>query len=91
MTPFTGQARLTLGEIIMIERKRRGLSQAQLAEMCHISRALVSLIEDGCTEVRISVLQAIAEAMGFMLVVDMRLKENRIECGRKDSDDEHEK
>ncbi len=77
-----GLMNVTLGEAIAIERKRQGMSQAQLAEKCGISRNSLVLIENGYLGTPISILQKIAEALGFELRVDLLPKHDRIECAR---------
>jgi transcriptional regulator with XRE-family HTH domain len=48
-------------------REKRGLSQAQLADMAEIGRAHLSQIENGAVAARIDTLKAIADALEISL------------------------
>jgi transcriptional regulator with XRE-family HTH domain len=52
-----------LGRHISFIREKRGLSQAQLADMAQIGRAHLSQIENGAVSARIDTIYAIAGAL----------------------------
>ena len=56
-----------LGRRLSALRKRRGLSQTQLADMAGIGRAHLSQIENGAVAARIDTLYAIAEVLELKL------------------------
>jgi transcriptional regulator with XRE-family HTH domain len=56
---------LTLGERIQVQRKRRNLSQAELARRMHVAKNTLNLIEVGRTkDPRIAQIIAIANELG---------------------------
>lgn len=55
-----------LNQIIQQRRKFKGLSQAEVAEVAGVTQAMVSKVENG-KDVRLSTLQAVAEAVGLQL------------------------
>ena len=64
---------LTIGERILIFRRRKGLSREQLAEQCDISSEVVSKYESGIQEPDLDVLVAISAVLGVTA--------NRLLCG----------
>ena len=56
-----------LGRRLSQLRKKRGLSQTQLADMAQIGRAHLSQIENGAVAARIDTLYAIAQALDLTL------------------------
>ena len=57
-----------LNEFILLKRRERKLSQAQLAEKCNVSRNLISMIECGKANVTFSVLTSIIETLGYKII-----------------------
>lgn len=58
-----------IGKLIKITRKRRGLSQAQLAEKIGVQRPVISKYETGLIEPSLSQLRKIAEALHVSMEV----------------------
>ena len=58
---------LRLGEKILIERKKSGLSQGQLADMLGVTRQSVSKWESGAAVPELAKLVALAEVFGVSL------------------------
>jgi transcriptional regulator with XRE-family HTH domain len=59
---------MTLGEQIRQERKRYGMSQAELARRVHVSKQAMNDLEQGKTsEPRFSLICAIAQVLGISL------------------------
>ena len=56
-----------MGEKILIERKKSGLSQGQLADMLGVTRQSVSKWESGAAVPELAKLVAIAEVVGVSL------------------------
>jgi HTH-type transcriptional regulator / antitoxin HipB len=50
-----------LGVLIQEARKRKGLTQEQLAQKCGTNKAYISRVENGIKDVRLSTLQKIVE------------------------------
>ncbi|HEY4379357.1 MAG TPA: helix-turn-helix transcriptional regulator [Acidobacteriaceae bacterium] len=59
--------RVRLGRRLSELRKKRGLSQTQLADIAEISRAHLSQIENGAVAARIDTLHALAGALEMSL------------------------
>lgn len=57
--------RQCIGMRVAEERRKRGLTQQQLADMTGMKQANIARIEAGRYSVRFDTLQAIAEAMGM--------------------------
>jgi transcriptional regulator with XRE-family HTH domain len=55
---------VALGAIVAAERKRQGLTQEQLADRAGIHVVLLSRVERGKTDARISTLMKIADGLG---------------------------
>lgn len=70
---------LRLGEKILIERKKSGLSQGQLADMLGVTRQSVSKWESGAAVPELAKLVAIAEVFGVSLDYLVREQEPRAE------------
>lgn len=70
---------LRLGEKILIERKKSGLSQGQLADMLGVTRQSVSKWESGAAVPELAKLVAIAEVVGVSLDYLVREQEPRSE------------
>ena len=70
---------LRLGEKILIERKKSGLSQGQLADMLGVTRQSVSKWESGAAVPELAKLVAIAEVFGVSLDYLVREQEPRSE------------
>lgn len=56
-----------LGRRLSELRKKRGLSQTQLADMADIGRAHLSQIENGAAAARIDTLHSIAKVLGLKM------------------------
>ena len=54
---------LAFGETLKLARRRRGLSQEQLATVCNIDRTYTSLLERGLRTLSLSVLLDLAAAL----------------------------
>ena len=64
-----------LAALVRATREKAGLTQGQLAEACGWSRQRITNIERGNTNIRVAVLQQIADAMGLRLrITFMKLK-----------------
>jgi transcriptional regulator with XRE-family HTH domain len=62
---------LSLGEKIVLYRKRRKLSQAELAEIAGVSRNSISMLERGEYNPTLDQLRKISTALEVELVVDL--------------------
>lgn len=60
---------MKIGSIIKAERKKRGLSQSQLAARCSITVTYLSLIENDKKEPTVSLLRTIAENLNLPLPI----------------------
>ena len=60
---------MNLGETIKQLRKRNGLNQSQLAELCEITVTYLSLIENGKKEPTLSLLKTIANSLQVPLPI----------------------
>jgi transcriptional regulator with XRE-family HTH domain len=60
---------MNLGETIKLLRKRNGLNQSQLAELCEITVTYLSLIENGKKEPTLSLLKTIANNLQVPLPI----------------------
>lgn len=60
---------MNLGETIKLLRKRNGLNQSQLAELCKITVTYISLIENGKKEPTLSLLKTIANSLRVPLPI----------------------
>lgn len=60
---------MKIGSIIKAERKKRGLSQNQLAARCSITVTYLSLIENDKKEPTVSLLRTIAESLNLPLPI----------------------
>ena len=60
---------MNLGETIKLLRKRNGLNQSQLAELCDITVTYISLIENGKKEPTLSLLKTIANNLQIPLPI----------------------
>lgn len=56
-------------EIIKEERKRQGLSQYRLAQMCGITREMVNNLEKGKNSPTLRTIAAMLQALGLEMVV----------------------
>ncbi len=65
-----------LGERIRVAREARGLSQAQLGELTHSNQRVISKIESGKTDLKMSTLRRIAKALE--VAVDWLTKEEPV-------------
>ena len=63
------------GKILQNERKNRGLSQAQLAEMTGFTVRAISYWENGGRELSISTAKKLLDAMEIELIITTRKKE----------------
>lgn len=59
-----------VSELIVLTRKKMGVSQQQLAEKSGISQANISKIENGHYLPSLTILKRLADALGKRLVVD---------------------
>lgn len=60
---------MNLGETIKLLRKRNGLNQSQLAELCEITVTYLSLIENGKKEPTLSLLKTITNSLQVPLPI----------------------
>lgn len=60
---------MRIGSIIKTERKKRGLSQKQLADHCSITVTYLSLIENDKKEPTVSLLRTLAENLHLPLPI----------------------
>jgi len=61
-----------IAEQVTARRKERGLSQAQLAELCETTQSAIARLESGGRPPRIDTLLKIATALECDLVVELR-------------------
>ncbi len=52
-------------ELLKIQRKKRGLTQQQLAELVGVDRTLISKIESGAATPSVTTAKKIAAVLGF--------------------------
>lgn len=52
-------------ELLKIQRKKRGLTQQQLAELVGVDRTLISKIESGAAAPSVTTAKKIAAVLGF--------------------------
>ena len=67
-----------LGETIRRERKRRGLTQQELADVCGVGINFISSIERGKSSAEIGKVLHVVEVLGLVTVVEDRATWNRI-------------
>ncbi|RMB02025.1 helix-turn-helix transcriptional regulator [Eilatimonas milleporae] len=70
-TKITESAVALLGELIQLGRKRRGFSEAQLAERAGVSRATIQRIEKGSMTSEIGLVFELAGLVGIPLFGDL--------------------
>lgn len=77
---------MKIGSIIKAERKKRGLSQNQLAARCSITVTYLSLIENDKKEPTVSLLRTIAENLNLPLpiLIFMSLDDEDIPKSKKE-------
>jgi ribosome-binding protein aMBF1 (putative translation factor) len=61
-----------IAEQVMLQRHARGLSQAELAELCGTTQSAIARLESGGRPPRIDTLLRIADALDCNLVVELR-------------------
>ena len=61
-----------IADKVVAQRKARGLSQAELAELCGTTQSAIARLEAGGRPPRIDTLLRIANALDCDLVVDLR-------------------
>lgn len=71
--PIARELRSGFGNDLRAARVRAGLSQMQVAERVGVSQRFVSAIERGEQNVTIGTMVAFARALGFDLVIALRL------------------
>lgn len=64
-TPAHAPLRHRLGEIVALQRRRRGLTQAELADAAGLSLKYLGEVERGEANVTIDVLERVANALGW--------------------------
>lgn len=62
------------GKILQNERRKQGLSQAQLAEMTGFTVRAISYWENGGRELSISTAKKLFDSMGIELIISTRKK-----------------
>ena len=67
------QSPLTLGRALRDTRRRRGLSQMQVADAAGVGQPTISSVERGITSVSLSTLLRILSALGLELVLQERV------------------
>lgn len=68
-----------MGNLIQRERRRKGLTQTELANLSGLRQELISRIESGHDGTKLSSLYALFAALDLDLIVDSRSKESRTE------------
>lgn len=68
-----------MGNMIQRERRRKGLTQTELANLSGLRQELISRIESGHEGTKLSSLYALFAALDLDLVVDSRSKGSRTE------------
>lgn len=63
-----------IGKQIMERRKKKGLSQQDLAEISGISPKMINLVELGKANPSIKVLSKIVKPLGFVVTLSERIK-----------------
>lgn len=63
--------KLTLQEKLIALRRRKGLSQKQVGKASGIGRNTIGRIESGQLSPRVEQLEAIADAMGFGVIIEI--------------------
>jgi len=59
-----------IGNLVRIERQRRGLTQATLAQMSNVSKGRIEAIENGrCLDMGVNTVNSVLLALGFSLSV----------------------
>jgi len=64
----------SIAEIVAAVRKRRGMTQADLAKKAGISRNYVSMIERGHQDIKLSTLDDVIEALGLKMEIKITEK-----------------
>jgi transcriptional regulator with XRE-family HTH domain len=72
---------VAFGEAIRAERRRQGLTQAQLAERAGLHHNYISLVERGNTAPALDTVLALAEALGCKVSRLVAAAEARLEPG----------
>lgn len=72
---------LTIGETIMLARKRLGMTQSQLADKAGVSRNMISLVERNRANVTIGTLIDISAGLGCR--IEIGLIENKKSARRR--------
>ncbi len=73
-----GYREFKLGAIIRQARRKKGLSQEQLAQKCGTNKAYISKVENNIKDVRLSTLQRIVEVgLDGKLELDINLNASR--------------
>lgn len=70
------------GEAVRSERRRRGLTQAQLAELAGLHHNYISLIERGRTAPALDTVYALAAALGCKASRLVAIAESRLNSSR---------
>jgi len=68
-----------MGNMIQRERRRKGLTQTELANLSGLRQELISRIESGHEGTKLSSLYALFAALDLDLIVDSRSKGSRAE------------
>ena len=68
---------LSIGEAIMLARKRQKLSQEELAEKAGISRNSISMMERRLYNPTVFWLTSVANALGYDLNINLKNKESK--------------
>jgi transcriptional regulator with XRE-family HTH domain len=59
-----------IGNLVRIERQRRGLTQATLAQMSNVSKGRIEAIENGrCLDMGLNTVNSVLVALGYSLSV----------------------
>lgn len=77
-----------LGEDILVWRKLRGLTQAQLADRANVTRRTVARLEAGNGAVSLEVALRILRALGVLENITRALDPHRSDVGRLRSDEQ---
>lgn len=73
---------LTIGEIIILLRRRMDISQSKLAELAHLSRNCISLIERGKDQnISLNTLYSIFSALECKIMITVKTLPNPVWLG----------
>ena len=71
------------GEIMRIERKKRGWSQSQLAKKLHVSRVTISRYERGLSSINLDMVTMISKVFQCSFLDYLNPNEEKIDCKKE--------